>query len=84
MNNQDLFVLQDEATLHEAHQHHTLFDVANLVDEMGVDRFIYDLLPLLNNPREQHILSQLYGVLQHHEPVLLSMNQAHEVLKRGE
>lgn len=67
----------------EASLMYALIDSAHVIDELGVSAFLSKVLPIINNPAEQHIARQLLAVLKQHERVFLSMDKAEEVLTHG-
>ena len=79
MNNDYDFFEQDRA-MQECEQHHALCRAAELIDELGTERFLFDVMSLTNNPKETHILGQLYGVMQHHESLVLKMKPLSNIL----
>lgn len=71
----------------EAHRHYTMCDASNVIDYYGVLEFLRGVTPLMKNPQEQHILTQLLLIAEKYEHVLLKMDRADKVLyevNRGE
>lgn len=64
----------------DAHKHYTLCDVSHVIDDYGVMEFLRGITPLLNSPREQHVMAQLLQIAEKYEHVLLKMERADTVL----
>lgn len=64
----------------EAHRHFTMSSSANIVDYYGVIAFLRGVTPLMNNPQEQHVMTQLLSIAEKYEHVLLKMTPAERVL----
>ena len=73
----------DAYDYYEAHKHYTLCDASHVLDQFGVIEFLRGVTPLMKNPREQHVLTQLLLVAEKYEHVLLKMERADEVLNHG-
>jgi hypothetical protein len=69
-----------EVAYEEAHRHFVMCDSARLVDNFGVLSFLRHVTPLMNNPQEQHVLTQLLLIAEKYEHVLLKMTPADRVL----
>jgi len=64
----------------EAHRHYTMCDSAGVVDYYGAVEFLRGVTPLMKNPQEQHVLTQLLLIAEKYEDILLKPQRADEVL----
>jgi hypothetical protein len=80
MNSIDNYLVSD-ADLAEAGHFYTILDTSHLIDDMGVVPFLRDVTRYMNNPMEQHVLTQLLRIAEKYEHVLLKMDNADEVLR---
>lgn len=78
MNTTDLF--NPEEDFREASEYYTLLDASHLIDDMGVLPFLRETVRTMNNPTEQHVLTQLLLIAEKYEHVMLKMKRADEVL----
>lgn len=67
--------------LAEAGHYYTILDTSHLIDDMGVLPFLREVTRTMNNPMEQHVLTQLLLIAEKYENVLLKMPRADEVLE---
>lgn len=65
----------------EAQHYFEVFDCAQFIDESGVVVALREIVRYMNNPQEQHVMSQLLRIAEKYEHVLLKMDNADEVLK---
>lgn len=69
-----------ELSLEESHYYHTVSEIAEMVDEYGLDKVLKEITGYVNNPQDQHLLNQLTLLLENYENVLLSFTPAHVLL----
>jgi len=58
--------------LAEAHDYFALVDVASIVDNDGLLLTLESLLPLLNNPAQEHITNKIINLLKENSNALYS------------
>lgn len=69
-----------DADFLEAHNYFNAIDSAELIDDLGIVYFLRDVVPLMNNPMQQHMTTQLLLLAEKYEHVLLKTHRADEVL----
>ena len=59
----------------EAALFHSLIDSANLINELGTVNFLSKLVRMVDNPAEQHVLSQLLHVAEQADNAIYHMDK---------
>ena len=50
----------------------SIVDAASVIDEIGMEQFLYRVFFAMNNPRESHIAGRLLDILKDNESLLIT------------